>query len=385
MKLAEKRGQVWNESKEYLDPITLKKVRRITTEGEYSNTMGYHTGIGWSGDGESILLQIGRDGKSALATCHVPTGKLKQITDAYNGVTIGSLKGQGAGYYFHKKNAVLYQRIEDRTARVVDVDTLEEDIVASDVDAIGPLSAHEKYFVNIVQDHKDPRDTVIYAQVPYKLIRHNIEDGSQEVIYEGQGSAGHLQYSPTNPDHLLFDRNVPLFDYPHEGITARVCLFTISTGELIELVPRNENHAQWHATWRWDGKYVYCHGYNGLRSNWVRPCQDGWYISVIDTDGRVYREYASKGWMNYGHVGSLGITGKVLLDGNVTDSMILAMSYEDEEIPQFEIIARHETLWGSNFGQMGHPHTISDKEGRYIAFNAVERNGVSADAYVVTL
>jgi hypothetical protein len=386
MKLAEKKGQIWNESRAYRDPITLKKVRRITTEGDYSNTMGYHTGIGWSGDGENILLMMGRDGKSALVNCHVPTGDLKQLTDAYDGVTIGSLKGQSAGFYFHKKKAVLFNHIESRTARVVEVDTLEENIVAENLDQIGPLSADEKHFVNIeIGDKKDARERVIYAQLPYTFIQNNMEDGSRKTIYEGEGSGGHLQYSPTNPDHLLFDRNVPLFDYPHNGINARVCLLTISTGKLVELIPRNENHAQWHATWRWDGKYVYCHGYNGLRSNWVRPCQDGWFISIIDTAGTVYREYESTGWMNYGHVGSLGTTDKVLLDGNVTDNMVLALTYDDEKIPRFEMIANHETLWGSNFGQMGHPHTTSDRAGKYIAFNAAEKGGVSADAYVVEL
>jgi hypothetical protein len=346
--------------------------------------MGYHTGIGWSGDGENILLQMGREGKSALAICHVPTGNLRQITDAYDGMTVGSYKGQSPGYYFHTQNAVLYHHIEDRTARVVDVDTLEEKIVAEDLDGIGPFSSDERHFACVEIEDKD-RQKAIYDQLPYRFAKIDMEDGKREVIYEGEGSAGHLQFSPTDPDQLLFDRNVPLWEYPHKGITNRICLLTVSTGELIELIPENENHAQWHATWRWDGKYVYCHGYNGLRSNWVRPCQDGWYVSIIDTSGEVHREYTSTGWMNYGHVGSLGTSDKVLLDGNITDNMILALSYEDAEIPRFEMIARHETLWGSNFGQMGHPHTTSDSEGRYVAFNVVQKGGISADAYVVEL
>ena len=195
--------------------------------------------------------------------------------------------------------------------------------------------------------------------------------------------AGHLQLSPTDPDLMLFDRNTPLWDYPEKGITNRTWLLKISTGELIELAPRNDNHAEWHATWRWDGKYVYYHGYNGTRSNWVRPCQDGWYIGVIDTSGKVFREYASEGWMNYGHVGSLGSTNKILLDGNVTTDMVLTLSYADEERPQLGMVAQHNTLWGSNFGQMCHPHTTSSRDGKYIAFNAIKRDGVCPDVFVV--
>lgn len=43
----------------------------------YNNTMGYHTGIGWSGDGENLLLLMGRNGLSALVNCHIPSGDLK--------------------------------------------------------------------------------------------------------------------------------------------------------------------------------------------------------------------------------------------------------------------------------------------------------------------
>ncbi len=77
MNLSEKGGQTWNESKEYLDPITLRKGREMTTDGVYNNTMGYYTGIGWSGDGENLLLLMGRNGLSALVNCHIPSGDLK--------------------------------------------------------------------------------------------------------------------------------------------------------------------------------------------------------------------------------------------------------------------------------------------------------------------
>ena len=75
MELSEKRGQTWNESKEYLDPITLQKTRKVTNTGEYNNTMGYHTGIGWSGDGENLLLVMGRN---ELNKEGLPTDSRKQ-------------------------------------------------------------------------------------------------------------------------------------------------------------------------------------------------------------------------------------------------------------------------------------------------------------------
>ena len=59
----------------------------------------------------------------------------------------------------------------------------------------------------------------------------------------------------------------------------------------------------------------------------MRPFQDGWFISIIDIAGTVR----------------------------------------------------------GNFGQMGYPHTTSDKNGKYTAFNAVKNDRINADAYVVEL
>lgn len=383
MDLSEKRGNTWNESREYFDPITLRKMRQITQHGIYNNTMGYHTGIGWSGDGENILLIMGRNDLSALVNCHVPTGELKQITDAYHGLAIGPRPGHTAGNYLKKRKAVIYHHQESRTVRIVDVDTLEDEIVAEDLDRMGPVSADESFFLlTETGPEGEPGINEAYER-PYRFLKCSLTDGSREVVCEGVGVAGHIQPSPVDSDLVLLDRNTPLYDYPMFGVTNRTWLLRLSTGELTELAPRNDNHAEWHATWRWDGKYIFYHGYSGPRANWVKPCQDGWYVGAIDTSGNVHREYSSPGWTNYGHVGSLGSRDVILLDGNVTNNMILALHFEEEEKPHFEMVARHNTFWTSNYGQMCHPHTVSDQSGKYVAFNSLDRNKVGPDVFVV--
>ena len=383
MDLLEKRGQTWNESREFLDPITLRGVRQVTTEGVYNNTMGYHTGIGWSGDGENLLLLMGRNGLSALVNCHLPSCDLKQITDGYPALAIGNRPGHCAGIYLHRRKAVFYYHQETRSARVVDIDTLEEETVATDLEQAGPVVADERHFLLPETGPGGPASVDEPYHRPYRFSRCSLSDGSKEVVYEGVGVAGHVQPSPVDPDLVLLDRNTPLYDYPKFGVTNRTWLLRISSGEMIELAPRNDNHAEWHATWRWDGKFVYYHGYNGGQANWVNPCRNGWYIGVIDTSGTVFREYASEGWLNYGHVGSLGASNKILLDGNITTDMVLALNYEDEERPHLEMVARHNTFWASNFGQMCHPHTTSSHDGKYIAFNALDRQRLGPNVFVV--
>ncbi len=75
------KGQTWNEFEIYLDPVTLKRVRKVTRTGLYNQTPTYHTGTGWTADGEFMIFASARNGGSALFRCHVPTGDITQITE----------------------------------------------------------------------------------------------------------------------------------------------------------------------------------------------------------------------------------------------------------------------------------------------------------------
>ncbi len=169
-------------------------------------------------------------------------------------MAIGPRPGHSAGIYLHKRKAVLYYDKESRTVRVVEVDSLEEETVASDFDQAGPVDADEEYFLFTETGPAGEASPNEPYERPYRFIRYSLSDGTKEVVHEGIGIAGHVQPSPTDPDLVLLDRNTPLYDYPMFGVTNRIWLLRISTGELIELAPRNDNHAEWHATWRWDGK-----------------------------------------------------------------------------------------------------------------------------------
>jgi len=46
-----RKGETWNESETYRDAITLREVRRVTTQGMYNQTPTYHTNIGPAPDG----------------------------------------------------------------------------------------------------------------------------------------------------------------------------------------------------------------------------------------------------------------------------------------------------------------------------------------------
>ena len=109
--------------------------------------------------------------------------------------------GRSNELWTYQRKAVLYYHRETRTARVVDVDTLEEETVASDLDQIGPVDADEEYF--LIMETPGPNSGDGRYTRPYTFNRYSMSDGSKSVIYEGIGMAGHLQLSPTDPDLLL--------------------------------------------------------------------------------------------------------------------------------------------------------------------------------------
>ena len=62
--MAEK-GETWNESEEHRDSWTLRRVRRVTTRGLYNQTPTYHTNVGFTADGRSLVFASAREGGSA--------------------------------------------------------------------------------------------------------------------------------------------------------------------------------------------------------------------------------------------------------------------------------------------------------------------------------
>ncbi len=218
----------------------------------------------------------------------------------------------------------------------------------------------------------------------FRMLRVPLAGGDVETLYEEPGArGGHLQYSPTDPDLLLLDRDTPRWRYPLRGIPNRIWSFRISTGRLTQLAPRNLGHLQMHSTWSWDGRHVLYHGPAGSPDpeleEGVRR-EPWWYVGVISPDGVVQWEHESKAWTTYGHVAAMAGREAILLDGNQCSDLITLMYY-DQDLPRVEVLARHGSNWGGHTGQYSHPPPRSDPTGRWVSYNAAQ--GGRSDVYIV--
>jgi hypothetical protein len=400
-----RKGETWNESETYRDPWTLRPVRRITTRGLYNQSPNYHTNIGFSADGEFLIFASAREDGSAIFKCHLPTGDITQLIDAAPGIggygewhKGGLSVGDGMGISGsmcmapHSRWAVFKS---GHVMRAVHIDTLEERVLIPDLGAewvpgVPSIDPDEtEVIISLMPAHPEVlagrRPTRPYMEsfaqgigMRLKLIRVPLTgggppDGGTTTVYEeaGVGSA-HAPHCPTDGDLLLLDRDFPpRYWGGSDGVTNRIWTLRLSTGRLTELPPQDKARFQVHCVWTWDGESVIYHGKSAI---------SGHYIGLVDKSGQTVREYLFDKAPHYGHVSAMAGRPAVILDGNLSDDLLLWVYY-DQEQPRVEVICRHGTDWGAMPGQYPHPHPISDPTGHWIAYNAAARG--RSDVFVV--
>lgn len=394
-----RKGETWNESETYADPVTLRRVRRVTTAGLYNNTPTYHTNTGFTADGEFLVFATARQGRSGIMRCHVPTGDITMLTEPLDGVGSHGMYLKMAGLeYGNALGTDMHMAIAPRSGwvaymggldlRAVNLYTLQERVL---IPGVGP--AHTWGVPSI-----DPSETSVIVAIgpthpelfagrratrPYaahyeaggwdmQILQVPLEGGPVEVIYEEQGAvSNHTCHSPVDGDLLLIDRDPLYHRYTPEGVSNRIWTLRLSTGALTELAPQDERRLQVHSVWRWDGEAVYYHG---------PSAGGGWYIGVVSREGETIREYAFRAAGSYGHVSAMAGREAIILDGNLSTDL-LQWLYYDGDTPRVEVIARHGTDWQTMFGQYPHPHPLSDPTGRYVSFNAAHKG--RSDVFVV--
>lgn len=395
-----KKGQTWNESSTYRDPLTLRPVRRITQTGLYNQTPTYHTNTAFTSDGEFMIFATARQGGSALMCCHLPSGDITQLTEQFPGVGTrdelhkggGVSVGNGAGVTMlsciaPKSKWAVY--VQDRAFRAVNLETLAEHTLIEDIGidwiagmpsvdpaethAILPvMSAHPeiaagKRVTQGYMDHfRDGGMHLRFLQVP-------LMGGHIETVYQEDGvGCAHCPHSPTNPALVLMDRDFPpRFWGGSDGKTNRIWTLNLEDGQLTELPSQDEACFQVHSVWTWDGEAVAYHG---------RSAKGGYYIGVVDTAGEAIREFHFPQADAYGHVSAMAGRPAIILDGNLSTDTLFWLYY-DQDKPHVEAIARHNSNWAALPWQYPHPHPLSDPTGRWISFNAGHRG--RTDVFIV--
>ncbi len=378
-----RKGDTWNESEVYKDAWTLRECRRLTTLGEINQTPNYHTNIGFTADSAYLVFWTKREDQGAVCKVQVATGDITQLTDPV--ANYGFEPHIQGGPYPRMCLAPTSRWLvytEARDLKAVHLDTLDEKTLIADLDPaweIGypSVSADEQHVILPVSPlHPEvaagQRVTKHYyehfasgAGMALHLLQVPLLGGAVEVVYQEAGCRSfHSPHSPVDSDLVLLDRDFPPHYWSGRGDTiTRIWKLRLSTGELTELASQNDWNFQTHCVWTFDGEQVLYHG---------RSASGGWYIGVCDQAGQNMREWDFADAPHYGHVAAMAGRPAVILDGNLSDNL-LTWLYYDHEQPRVEVIAAHNTEWGTVLGQAPHPHPLSSPDGRWISFNTAQR------------
>lgn len=386
------KGKVWNESRLYRDPVTLKNVRQITTSGTVNTIPSYHTGQAFTDNGEGVIFITIREGKSALCKANLITGDITCLIDPVEGLgglneimRFGDGKGIPIGAVLAPESRWAYYVVE-RQIRAVHIDTLEEKVVVKGVDdecmiesiAISPDEKKLVYIVDVLYPEK-------CGGLKYKIFMKT-EDSQPEMLFAEDGiAANHIMYNPVDPDLLLFCRDKGPSSAHRVDEHSRTWIYRISEGSLTEVKTVEKQNFQTHSAWTWDGKGIVYHGMIEA-SDWKNNVTEGgWYIGLAGLDGNPVREFSFKDARYYGHVSAMKGRNAAIIDGNILDGLLMWI-YFDQELPKIEMIAKHDTDFTTMPSQYSHPHAISDPTGRWIVYNSARRiifTGARSDIFSV--
>lgn len=386
------KGMVWNESKVYRDPVTLRNVRQITTKGIMNTIPSYHTNQSFSESGEEVFFITVREGKSLLCKANLLTGDITSLIHPVAGIgglndsgKFGDGKGISIGAVLDPKSRWAYY-VVGREIRAVHIDMLDERVIVDDID--------EDRFIESIAVSPDEENLVYVVDKYYSANVEDMEykiyikpiDGEPRILFEETDlKSGHLMYNPVDSDYLLLcrDRGPSCTDRIDEG--GRMWIYKISEAKLTEVKTIEKQNFQTHIAWTWDGKGVVYHGVLENTSWPNNENEKGWYIGLAGLDGEVIREYSFPGARYYGHVSAMAGKNAAIIDGNIMDGLLMWI-YFDEELPKIEIIARHDSDFTVMPCQYSHPHSICDPSGRWIVFNSARRiifTGARSDIYAV--
>lgn len=389
------KGKIWNESRLYQDPVTLRTVRQITTAGIANTVPSYHTGQAFSESGEEVIFITVREGRSLLCKANLLTGDITALTDPVAGMgglnelgRFGDGRGIPIGAVLAPKSRWAFYVVE-RQIRAVHIDTLEEKVVLEGVEEDCfieslAISADEKNMVYAVDALKPAQTGGLRHRIVLQALA---EKKTQILLEEEEIAAGHLMFNPVDSDLFLLNRDKGPSCMHRIDEHSRSWIYRLSDRSLTEVKTAEKQNFQTHTAWTWDGKGVVYHGMIA-NSEWKNNVNEqGWYIGLAGLDGNTIREYSFPGAGSYGHVSAPVGKNAVILDGNLMDGMLMWL-YFDDALPKIEMIARHDSDFTTMPSQYSHPHAISDPSGRWIVFNSARRvifTGARSDIYAVEL
>ena len=373
-------AQEW---RDYLDPLTGRQVRQLTTR-QPKTIISTFTTHRSRRDGKYLIFISERTGVSNLFRLDLQSGVIVQLTDAppvraeYWPFTeavkgVGSCLpaiGNGGQEVFYFEGADLFAvEIEslkrrqllslpsDRRPSMLQANASGETLVFATWDEALFMERSQRAYAG----EKFP-DEHFFQETTSTIVRVDAVTGqAEEVLCKEKFWINHVHVNPQNRDLILFC-------HEYSGLPDRMWLLDVVTGQCEPIPGQGADEWYEHEFWSADGRRVCFHG-GALGDNtqgfcgWCSPDGTDYTKAYHTTSGRAYAHY------------NLHPDGQTMVtDGEARPGCISKVHLRDGS-QVFEVLCRHDSY---TFGddQRCHPHPSFTPDGQQVIFTS-NRTGSS--------
>lgn len=219
---------------EWIDKDTGHRIIRLTNATQGGRSFYFHNNPflkGPNGKDDLMVYYADADSLRNIMTVNLTTREITTLTDRpgkYSGEIVGQSRKE-VYYQHHDSVFALHAHTRQRRLIYVFPDEINGRVTTLNADETllaGTYASPAKDSIYRLHPDKGSYFTRIYeAKIPHTLFTINIESGELKSIYSERAWLNHVQFSPTDPNILMYD---------HEGpwhLVDRIWTIDVSTGE----------------------------------------------------------------------------------------------------------------------------------------------------------
>lgn len=360
------------EARTFKDPLTGRPVRQLTTDENSWSHHFYFTENSFTRGREEIYFISDRDtpGAANVLWMDLPSGEMRRITAIEAPARISG----------HTKDPdstrLLYWH--DRTAMIMDLQTREAIPLYTVPEGFAParlsLSCDKRTVAIQINEDIGVEHGINYAGFAEKMygVKRSViltapAGGGEKarVLLRDTAEGGHLQFSPTDPNLLMF-----CHEGPWHLIHQRIYLLDAGSGEVWPCFRQGPEDSVGHEFFTQDGQIFFDNrgpGHDGTitSSRTQAVAQEAAetdfipYVGVADRRGVMVRKYPMPFYLNHYHANR--DCTRLVGDG-VDDLFLIDLR---QSAPSLTPLCRHSTSW---HGQHTHCHPTYAWDDRHILY-----------------
>jgi oligogalacturonide lyase len=217
----------------WIDKDTGHKLMRLTTIGGSNESFYFHNNPfvrELAGEGDKMVFYHADANGRQLYTVNLKTGQAEPLTKSLTQKGGEIVAPKRREVFYQSRDSVFATHIDTKKTRLVfvfpaDVKATISTLNADETMLAGSRSGEEaREILRKYPEKKDFFPRIFEAKVPHSLFTINTQTGKLTTIHEEKTWLGHVQFSPTEPDLLMFC---------HEGpwhLVDRIWTINVKTG-----------------------------------------------------------------------------------------------------------------------------------------------------------